>query len=94
MLCNYPLLLLQVNKENKDILCIYTMNHGQQRFNCPFILAQNLDDTNLVMVNIVHKWEVCAMLPRTEITCLNYATSMFDKKDTMIQIFELCYNPV
>jgi hypothetical protein len=27
----------------------------------------------------VHKWEVCAMLPRTEITCLKHDTCMFDK---------------
>jgi hypothetical protein len=63
-------------------------------FNCPFISATNLDDTNLLMVNIVHKWEVCAMLPRAKITCLNHVTSLFDKQDIMIQIFESCYIPV
>jgi hypothetical protein len=27
----------------------------------------------------VQKWEVCAILPMTEITCLNHVTSMFDR---------------
>jgi hypothetical protein len=27
----------------------------------------------------VHKWEVCAMRPRTEITCLKHEPCMFDK---------------
>ena len=31
-----PLHLVQVNIENKDILCIYTSSHGQKRLNCPF----------------------------------------------------------
>jgi hypothetical protein len=34
----------------------------------------------------VHKWEVCAILPMTEITCLMNVI--------MIQIFESCYIPV
>jgi hypothetical protein len=38
--------------------------------------------------------EVCVMLPRTEITCLNHVTCMFIKQDPMIQKFELCYMPV
>jgi hypothetical protein len=51
----HPLLLVQVNIENKDILCvfIYTSNHGQYRFmfNCLFLFipATNVDDKKLVM---------------------------------------------
>jgi hypothetical protein len=44
-----------------------------------FIPSKNLNDTktlfdkattNLVMVNIVHKWKVCAILPMTKISIL------------------------
>jgi hypothetical protein len=49
-------MLVQVNIENKDILCVYTSNHGQSclLFNCLFLFipATNSDDINVVMVNI------------------------------------------
>jgi hypothetical protein len=74
-----PLLLVQVNIENKDILCIYTSNHGQYLFNCLFLLipATNLDDTNLVMVNI------CPLVG-----------SMCHASQDRNNIFESCYIPV
>jgi hypothetical protein len=59
--------------------------------NVLFITVTNLDDTNLVMVNI------CSYMGRmahtshdqnSKITCLNHVTSLCDKQDDMIQIFE------
>jgi hypothetical protein len=105
-------LLLQVNIENKDILSIYTSNQGQKRFECLifFIPATNFDDTksifdiqatNLVMicmVNIFHKWELCVMLPMTEMrnnnfgksycdsNYFNHVTSLFDIQDPILEI--------
>jgi hypothetical protein len=66
-------------------------------FDCLFLVipATNLDDTktifdneatNLLMVNIVHKCEVCAILLMTKVACLVNVT--------MIQIFESCYTHV
>jgi hypothetical protein len=48
----HPILLIQVNIENKDILYIHVSNHGKYRvvFDCSFLFipATNLDDTKAI----------------------------------------------